>query len=342
MKLLLVRLGALGDIVHAVPVAVALRNAYPDAVIDWLVGAKHRDVLALVPAIDRSIPLDNGAGRWPAVIRELRGARYDVAFDLQGLVKSALLARLSGARRVVGFSSRYAREPLASRLYTERHDPGRGGMFAADETRHVVTINLGMLARLGLEPPPDAAFNLHVRRSREIEEAIAASGGRFALLNPGAAWPNKRWPAERFGALAAALGERLGLKSLVLWGPSERPLAEAVVHASRGRASLAPPTSIADATSLAEAAAVMVSGDTGPAHLASAVRTPLVGIFGPTRPERNGPLRGEDETVSRASVCECHHVRRCRRRRMCLLDIEVSEVLQAVERRLEAAERARG
>lgn len=104
----------------------------------------------------------------------------------------------------------------------------------------------------------------------------------------------------------------------------------------------APQTTIADIAALAKAAVVMVSGDTGPTHIASAVGTPLVGIYGPTRPERNGPLGADDESVSRAGVCQCHHLRQCRLPRMCLLDIDVPEVLAAVERRLTAAERRRG
>jgi ADP-heptose:LPS heptosyltransferase len=162
------------------------------------------------------------------------------------------------------------------------------------------------------------------------------TGGRYALLNPGAAWPNKRWPPARLAALAAALRSRHDLKSVVLWGPGERELAEQVVAGAGDAAILSPQTSIADIVALARGALVMVSGDTGPAHIAAAVGTPLVGIYGPTRPERNGPWRPEDVTVSRAEVCECHHLRACRRERMCLLDIEVDEVLAAVERRLAA------
>jgi ADP-heptose:LPS heptosyltransferase len=158
-------------------------------------------------------------------------------------------------------------------------------------------------------------------------------------LNSGAAWPNKRWPADRLAALARALRDRHMLRSVILSGPGEWPLAEEAVAKSAGAAIPTPPTRIADVVALARGAAVMVSGDTGPTHIGSAVGTPIVGIYGPTRPERNGPWLAEDITVSRAATCECHHLRRCRRDRMCLLDIEVAEVLAAVERRLEAGAR---
>ena len=124
--------------------------------------------------------------------------------------------------------------------------------------------------------------------------------------------------------------------SVVLWGPGEEALAAEVVAGANGAAVLSPKTTIADLVALARRAALMVSGDTGPTHIAAALGTPIVGIYGPTRPARNGPLSPLDVTVSRDAVCQCHHLRRCTRERMCLLDIEVAEVLDAVERRLGA------
>src|SRR5205823_3054378 len=147
-RVLLVRLGALGDIVHAIPVAAALRRAFPSARIDWLVSAKHRDILDLVPVIDRRLAFNDRSTL--AAIRELRAARYDVAIDLQGLLKSAVLARASGAARVVGFASTYLRERLARPFYTDAFDPGCGNIYDAREMRHVVQINLGLLQPLGL------------------------------------------------------------------------------------------------------------------------------------------------------------------------------------------------
>jgi heptosyltransferase-1 len=342
---LIVRLGALGDIVHAIPVAAAIRRAYPTARIDWLVSGKHREVLDLVPAIDRRLSIKDrsgaggGASFWSA-IRGLRRVRYDVAFDLQGLIKSGIIARLSGASQVVGFNGRYAREGLAARCYTVVHDPGGAGMYAPSETRHVVDINLGMLKAIGIEPGPPE-FPIAAAPSPVADSMREASGGPYALLNPGAAWPNKRWPAPRLGALAMALRDRRSLRSVGLWGPGEFDLAQDVVASSGGAAVLTPKTAIADVVALARGAAVMVSGDTGPTHIAAAVGTPIVGIYGPTRPERNGPWLVEDETVSRAAICQCHHFRQCKAQQMCLLDIEVEEVLAAVERRLAAAERRR-
>lgn len=336
-RVLIVRLGALGDIVHAIPVAAALRRRFPSARIDWVVSSKHREILELVPVLDNRIVVNDRRGTTgglpiAAVIGRLRRAHYDVALDLQGLIKSALIARASGAARVIGFGRSNLREPLAGVLYTTRYEPG-GSLFDRRDTRHVVYLNLSMLQVLGVEGVP-AQFPL-----AEVESDVAVavrerSTGGYALLNPGAAWPNKRWPPSRFAELAVALYRRFGLPSVVLWGPGERELGDEVVQRAGGVALLTPQTSIADVVALARGAAVMVSGDTGPTHIAAAVGTPVVGIYGPTRPERNGPWLPEDSTVSRAEQCECHHLRQCRRERMCLLDIGADEVMAAVVERL--------
>src|SRR5262249_10542913 len=154
----------------------------------------------------------------------------------------------------------YAREPLARWFYTDTHDPGRGGIYDPRETRHVVEINLGLLEAIGIkaarpEFPIDVVDSAIARRARD------ESGGRYALLNPGAAGPNKRWPTARFGALAAALRDRHGLRSVVLWGPGEESLARDVVAASIGAAIVAQQSTVADVVALARDATVMVSGD---------------------------------------------------------------------------------
>src|SRR5262249_13153000 len=193
-RFLIVRLGALGDVVHAIPVAAALRRAFPDARIDWLVSAKHREILDLVPVIDRRLVINDLSTRgrdrprsgqvgtsFLAAVRELRAARYDVAIDLQGLIKSAILARSSGAARVVGFSSRYAREAAARFFYTDAHDPGRGGLYDPRETRHVVEINLGVLTVLGLTTAR-AEFPIEDAPSDAARPMGERTGGRDALL----------------------------------------------------------------------------------------------------------------------------------------------------------------
>ena len=330
MNILVVRLGSLGDLVHTLPAVAGLRVAHPDARIDWLVERPHREFLGLVPILSDIVVLEDRTARaWLAARGALRARGYDVALDFQGLLKSAALARLSGAARVVGFDAAALRERMASPFYTEQVEVGEG--------RHVIEKNLRLASVLG------AATDVLAFPLREVDSAVASSLAaaglsRFALLNCGAAWPNKRWPPDRFGRVAAWLHETRGLKSVVLWGPGEQDIADAVVATSDGAAVAAPQTSLADLVALSRRAALMVSGDTGPTHLAAAVGTPVVALFGPTNPARNGPWRPEDRSITRYEHCDCHYERRCRHdeSRWCLATIGVDEVTAAIEARLGA------
>ena len=334
-RFLIVRLGSLGDIIHGIPVAAALRNRYPQAHIDWMVDARYLELLGLVECLDRRIPIDprdamRGSRRSGLfqTIRELRNSHYDACIDLQGLLKSALLARAVGARRTIGLPRRHLREPLARLLYTDTPDTG--------SATHVIDKGLALLAPLGVEDRR-AHFPISIPRTPAIESVIArfAPGG-YVVVNPGAAWPNKRWPAERFGAVAAAIRKDVGLPSIVLWGPGEQSLAASVAAASGGAAEIAPPTTIPDLIGIARHARLMISGDTGPLHIAGAVGTPTVALFGPTQPERNGPWSPHDITVSRVSQCSCLYERRCRKPVPCIDDIAIEEILGAVRQRLKA------
>ena len=211
------------------------------------------------------------------------------------------------------------------------------------ESAHVIQKNMSVLPLLGVNDPT-VRFPFRVSPSAVVrtvvERARAAGGSGFMLLNPGAAWPNKRWAPSRFAELARRVRERFALPSFVLWGRGESPLAESIVLESQGAALLAPETSLRDLLALSKEATLMVSGDTGPLHLAASMGTPLVGLYGPTWPERNGPWDPADEVVSRARSCVCHHKRQCQTAVMCLDDVGVDEVFRAVERRLAKAGRA--
>jgi lipopolysaccharide heptosyltransferase I len=327
---LVVRLGALGDIVHALPLAAALREHWPGGTVDWVVERRHRALLDLVTGLDAVITFDSRAlaasEGWIGVARRLRERHYDVVFDAQGLMKSAALARAAGGTRTIGFAREHLREPLARALYSEVVTPAGA--------RHVVDKNLSLLGAVGVAPGRPAFPFREDPPGEAVLAAIGEAGRPFAVINPGGGWPNKRWPPERFGAVAASLRERHGLSSLVLWGPGDRTLADEVVAAAHGIARLAPPTSLPDVLALLRHASLVVSGDTGPLHLAAAVGTPVVGVYGPTDPARNGPWAADDVCVSRHDVCECFHLRRCRAARWCLDSVTPHEVAEAVERRL--------
>ncbi len=346
MRLLVVRLTSLGDVVHAIPAVAALRRTFPAARIDWLVGDRCRELVELVPVVDRCrvTPPLRAAAAFPRLVRTLRAARYDAAIDLQGLLKSAVLARGSGAPRVIGFGRGQVRERAARLLYTET--PASGG------PGHVIDKNLALVAALGVERQP-AEFPIAETPTDVVErarEGLGVRGARgFALLNPGAAWTSKCWPPERFGELARRLRRERDLPSVVVWGPGERERAARVVAASDAAAVSAPPTRVADLVALARAAEVMVAGDTGPLHIAAALGTPVVGLYGPTDPCRNGPWSPADIVVSRHGACGCRRdpsasagvvVRRCAQARPCISDIPVDEVAEAAYHRLDVADDA--
>jgi lipopolysaccharide heptosyltransferase I len=330
MRFLIVRLGSLGDVIHAIPAAAALRHHFPHAHIDWMVDPRYVELLQLVESIDRPIAVDPrqsvGTSSVLGTITDLRRARYDAVLDLQGLFKSAMLARLAGGRRTIGFPRKHLREPVARLLYSEAPDPGTA--------THVIDKNLALLDALGVTDRR-VHFPIRVPHTPVVESVTGRFGpAGFAMLNAGAAWPNKRWPPERFGAVAAALNRERGMRSIVVWGPGEETLASRVVAVSGGAAETAPRTTIADLVGIARQAKLMLAGDTGPLHVAGAAGTPLVALFGPTFPERNGPWSPRDIVVSRVAQCECYYERRCRRSTPCIDDITADEVIDAVRRRL--------
>jgi ADP-heptose:LPS heptosyltransferase len=253
-----------------------------------------------------------------------------VAIDFQGLLKSAALARLSGARRVIGFDRPALREGVAAPFYTER--------VTVSEGQHVVHKNLQLAAAVGA-PALTLQFPIDAAMTAVALSLLDRLKAPYALLNPGAAWPNKRWPPDRIAAIARALRDRHGLVSIILWGPGEQDLAQAVVAAAAGAATAAPETGLIDLLALARDARLMVSGDTGPTHIAAALGVPVVALFGPTNPLRNGPWSADDISISRYDTCDCHYERRCRRDEAtwCLGSITVDEVLTAVDERLRRA-----
>jgi len=346
MRILIVKLGSIGDIVHALPAAAAIRRALPRAEISWVVERRSAEILRDNPLLESLIEVDTkGLRRWPMSgetlpatrrqLRRLRASPFDLAIDFQGLLKSALIARLSGALRRAGFGRAALREPASRFLLTERVNvPARA---------HVIRKNLALASgALGVSLPERAEefeFPIAVSRShaREADEIVQQVGEKFTILNPGGGWPTKLWDAERFGALADALRFNFGLSSVVTYGPGERELAERVAASSRtGAATIAGP-SLKGFFALARRASVYVGGDTGPTHLAVAAGAPVVGLFGPTEWWRNGSPREDDICVERTDIgcrVDCH-------RRSCsvwiCMDISVERVVEAVGERLRRA-----
>lgn len=346
MRILIVKLGSIGDVVHTLPSLAAIRRALPRAEISWVVERQAAEILKDNPSLDHLIEVDTKAlRRWPMSgetllaprqqLRRLRASTFDAALDFQGLFKSAAIARLSGARRVYGFSREGLREPGSRFLLTKAVRP------PANE--HIIVVNLALVSgALGITVPADPAefeFPIGITRAHrlEAEAAVSFTGGRYAILNPGGGWPTKLWGAERFGALADELWAQHGLYSIVTYGPGEQEVAGRVINTSRSGRARAACLSLKGFFALAQRARLYVGGDTGPTHLAAAARAPVAGLFGPTEWWRNGSPFPGDVCIERLDIgcrTDCH--RRSCSRWICM-NFEVESVLYAVGERLRRA-----
>jgi lipopolysaccharide heptosyltransferase I len=332
----------MGDLVHTLPAVAALRRRFPEARIDWLVETRHREILVSNPDVDSLIEVDTLGWRrrllsprtWREVretIGKIRERRYDIVLDLQGTMKSAVSAYLARSPRRIGFRAGHLKERAAALLYTERVSVNGGGA-------HVIDRHLQLLRALDIETD-ERRFPISVPEAAEAaaERELERLGfTEFAVLNPGGSWKTKRWSPERFGRLAREIERKWNLPSLVVWGPGEEAMARQVVDFSEGAARLAPKTSLRELLPYMRKARVFVSGDSGPLHLASACGAPVVGIFGPTDPARNGPLGRGDEVVWKRVPCSpCYKTRCPGYGNVCLTSVEVEEVLGAVGKRLQ-------
>jgi len=325
-RLLIVRLGAMGDVIHTLPAVHALRQAFPQAFIGWLIEERWAELLcapgsprrgprsSLRPLVDEvhSVNLKawgksafsvSTVQRVATVWNDVRETHYDAAVDLQGAMRSAVLARWSGTRVVYGAAE--PRESPASLWYTRK---------VVAHGRHVVEQNLSIAEALTgheVKRVEDIPFDIPLpcdpQTEARIEEGLAQDRVRdFAILNPGAGWGAKRWPAERYGEVARKLAEA-GITPMVNYGPGEQDLFRDVLAASGGRARPTKGT-ISELVALTRRARLFIGGDTGPLHLAAALRVPVVAIFGPTDPARNGPY-GTRSIVLRSAESVISHAR---------------------------------
>jgi heptosyltransferase I len=341
-RILVIRLSSIGDILHTLPALQDLRRSFPAARLDWLVERRMSFLLSAFQGIDgihvvdtsklKRQPWDPMAWRESAkLVKELRSIRYDVCIDFQGLLKTAFIGFLSGARVRLGFGRELVRERPAHWMYHQRLPETCGNC-------HITVRNRLLAYQAGARPADDLPAIL----SRPVDEEFIESRlktGRiesFIVINPGAGWPTKRWPPDRYGALAARILKDLSIPVIVTTGPGEVGLFEAMArecpvsgltHLSVDFLKLIP---------LFRKATAVISGDTGPYHLACAMKVPTVGIFGSTAPERNGPWSNLDESVYRMLPCSFCHGRKCPTRIECM-DIPVDAVLAALKRRLERA-----
>ncbi|MEY4179020.1 MAG: hypothetical protein RLY70_2594 [Planctomycetota bacterium] len=333
-NVLIVRLSAIGDCLETLPMACALKDRYPRCHITWVVERSAAPLLRGHWAIDDLLELPKGWAKSPKVIwrlrQMLRRRRYEIAFDPQGLSKSAGVAWMAGACRRVGLASPYGRELS---LWLNQ-------VLIRPVNEHVVDRQLEMLQTVGVRWPT-VRFDVPV--CPESTKSVAAwletprFVNGFLVINPGATWDSKLWPADRYGEVAATVAARWRLPSVVVWaGPRERQWADEIAACSAGAATVAPPTTLPELAAVVRRASLYVSSDTGPMHLAAAVGTPCVGLFGPTRPENVGPY-GADNIAVQAY----YQAGTSRQRRAAPNDamraITCEMVLEALGRRLERA-----
>jgi len=338
-KLLIVRLGSMGDIIHTLPAVTALRRAFPEIILGWVVEECWAELLCTLPEprsgplslrrplVDRVHTVNTKAWRaspfstqtWEQIaagLSELRAQQYDAAVDFQGAVRSALITRWSRAPVIYGFAQ--PRESVASMFYT-RPVSARGS--------HIVEQNLSLAEEVARRPLqlPKIEFPSDQAVEEKCEERFGRNVGDFAVLNPGAGWGAKRWPPERYGQVAQVLAAE-GVKSLINFGPGEEPLMREVESASGGTA-MGVTLSLTELIALTRRARIFVGGDTGPMHLAAALGVPVVAIFGPTNPARNGPFATRS-IVLRSPISSTSHSRRVQPDPG-LLEIRVDEVVAA-------------
>jgi heptosyltransferase-1 len=342
-SLLIVRMGSMGDIIHTLPAVTGLRRAFPEVSLGWVIEERWAELLCTLPEtrsgprsarrplVDRIHTVNTKAWRsslfsaqtWEQIaagLSELRAQQYEVAVDFQGAVRSGIVSRWSGAHVVYGFAQ--PRENVATMFYT-RPVIGRGG--------HVVEQNLSLAEAVAREPlsMPKIEFPHDQATENQCEGRLRGVGG-FVLLNPGAGWGAKQWPAERYGELARRLAED-GTKSLINFGPGEEPLMRAVESASKGAAT-GTASSLTELVALTRRARLFIGGDTGPMHLGAALGVPVVAIFGPTNPVRNGPF-GTRSIVLRSPISPTTHSRRAQPDPG-ILEISVDEVVAAARKLL--------
>ncbi len=326
----IIRLSSLGDIVHTLPAFQLLRSHFPEARITWIVEAAGAALLENFSGIDEIVVfnLKSRQGLFAKIsclfrfVRQWR-RRFELLLDFQGLVKSALLAFLLAGRRI-GFCAKNAREPMAALFYSQRAD-------CFPEEQHVIFKNIHLLSLLGIHETTVAYPLKKSAATPQLQEFLSQlhwPQKRCIVLNVGGGWPTKVLsPAQWLEVIA---GLKADYPLVLLWG-NEREKAMAAALASQGGVPLAPFMNFSDLIFFIEQARLVISGDTLALHLADLTQTPTVGIFGPSSPQRNGPLFSRSRTIFQQLPCSFCYRRKCDTM-ICLKNILIADIIDAVRK----------
>jgi len=307
-RILLVRLSAIGDVIHAMPIACALREHFPRAYLAWAVEQRAGELIENHPTIDRRIVLPRGWLRSPAhawrLRKLLKNLAFDTAIDAQGLTKSAVVAWLSGAKQRIGMGGRWGRE-ISRWLNNELVDT---------DGLHAIERGLKLLEPLGIQSPAVRfdlpALTADQNVAKEIIHGLGLDDG-FVLVASGAGWPSKLWPVDRHAAVVAYMGHRWNLPSLLIWGnDAERARADQIIAAAKGHARLCPKIALLPLAAVARLARFAIGSDTGPLHLAAAVGTPCIGLYGPWPADKHGPYGPQHINLQKMLLEGTTHQRR--------------------------------
>lgn len=330
-NILIVKLSAIGDVIHALPVAHALKNAFPKARITWAVEKPALDLVTDHPYIDEVVLFDKTRCRTlpglisylPDFVQRLKQKNFDLALDLQGLFKSGIITLLSGApKKLVYCNAREFSDWVSKKVC----GPNQNG--------HIIDQYLDVVRALGA-PKETVDFGIRINEQqikavRQILKNAGWEGQPYVVLIPGANWPNKRWPPLYFSVLADRLNKQ-GLSPVLIGGPADLPLAQQILDRAETRLmNLIGKTSLKQLAWVIKNAQVAVGGDTGPMHLSVAVDTPTLALIGPTDTHRNGPYGKAHKSLITSRDCTGCWQRDCQKNLDCLDAISVDDVYQSI------------
>ncbi len=332
----IIRLGAIGDIIHALPVASRIKNENPQIKITWIVEKRHVYIIENNKNIDRIITTDTKSWRrqsliqsWPQIkrlIKKIKQSKFDVVLDLQGLIKSGIISYLTAAKYRLGFNRPYCREGL-NYYFNNIH------ITPAIDDEHIIDRNLAFLRYFDIK---GGQWNWGIKTTpadkKYIDDFWTKEGlvgnKRIIGINPGAGWITKCWDTGKYAILCDKLAQK-DYKVILTWGPGEQDTVDKIVDKTTNKPIIACNTTVNQLTELISRCSLYVAGDTGPLHIAAALGVPTLALYGPSSPIRNGPYGQGHKIIYHELSCSNCYKRKCASIE-CMELISVEEVLQAI------------